>query len=255
MREADGTTSGGRAEPLLGPVRSRSSVEELVDRILTAIALGEFEVGDRLPAERDLASVTGVSRNTVRDALGRLSAMGVLEVRRGRTGGAFVQETWNEQIASGARRAVDTDWPELKLLLDLHSLIEGLVAGVATERARAPQRRRIEAATEAHRLASTPADIRATDRELHQAIADAAGNHYLLEIRDRVAAAVGLRFSSDPYVDDPAVTRRAVRQHKAILDAILAKDAARAQELTRRHFEINADAVEALRKLSLPPKA
>jgi DNA-binding FadR family transcriptional regulator len=236
-----------RSDHLFAPMRSQSSVDQVVDRILTAIALGQYAVGDRFPAERQLAGQMSVSRNTVRDAIGRLTGMGVLDVRRGRAGGAFVRESWSEEIASGVRRSLNVDWPQIRLLLDLHSLVEGLVAATAAERATASQRRTISEAATAHSEAKVPADIRATDRQLHSAIAEATGNPYLLQMRDRIAAAVGLSLGSDPYVDDPAVTRRAVRQHKALSTAIAGRDATRANAIARRHFLINVDAVESLR--------
>ena len=80
-------TAGG----LLSPLRTPAAGELLADRIMTAIALGEFTPGQRLPAERELAAQLGVSRTTVRDALARVVTTGLLEVRRGRSGGAFVR--------------------------------------------------------------------------------------------------------------------------------------------------------------------
>jgi len=57
-----------------------SKVDAVVDRLLTAIDVGEYLPGSKLPAERDLAVVLGVSRSTVREAIGRLAEEGIVRV-------------------------------------------------------------------------------------------------------------------------------------------------------------------------------
>jgi GntR family transcriptional repressor for pyruvate dehydrogenase complex len=229
------------------PLRQQTAVDQTVDKLLTAIALGDFGSGDRMPSERDLAAQLQVARGTVRQAIGRLISLGVVEVRRGRVGGSYISGTWTSDVAAAAHRTLNADWPQLKLLLDLRSLIEGLVASTAAERLIAAHRRRIEATLAAHAAAKTPKELRASDRDFHLAIAEAARNPYLLDLRDDLAAAVGVHFGTDPYVDDQVITRRATRQHHELAAAILDRDGPRASEVARRHFKINLEAVEALR--------
>src|SRR4051812_50175272 len=64
-----------------------SRVDEITDRLITAIAIGEYLPGARLPVERDLAASLGAGRMTGRAALARLVERGLLETRRGRGGG------------------------------------------------------------------------------------------------------------------------------------------------------------------------
>jgi DNA-binding transcriptional MocR family regulator len=71
----------------LEPLRKRNAAEQLAERLVTAIALGEFVPGQRLPAERELSGMLGVSRTVVREALHRLADDGYLEIQRGRNGG------------------------------------------------------------------------------------------------------------------------------------------------------------------------
>jgi GntR family transcriptional repressor for pyruvate dehydrogenase complex len=250
MTSRDGRVS--RPGKIFAPLRVQSTVEQIVDQFLTAIALGEFGVGDRMPSERELAAQLEVGRTTVREAVSRLNALGILEVRRGRAGGSYVRDAWTSETASAAHRTLTADWPQLKLLLDLRSLVEGLVAATAAERVTAPHRRRIAEALAAHAAAKRPDETRSTDRELHLAITRAADNPYLLELRDDLAAAVGLRFGSDPYVDDPAITRRAARQHKELVAAIFSRDAQHSSAVARHHFLISVDAIESLRARTLP---
>ena len=78
---------------VLGPVRSQNAFEETVERLLAVIKLGVVGPGERFPAERELAALLGVSRITLREAIGDLRNAGYVESRRGRFGGTFVTYT------------------------------------------------------------------------------------------------------------------------------------------------------------------
>ncbi len=67
----------------LQPVNRRSVPEDVFDQIVGEVLSGQMQPGDALPSERRLAEVLGVSRPAVREALKRLSAAGLVEVRQG----------------------------------------------------------------------------------------------------------------------------------------------------------------------------
>jgi DNA-binding GntR family transcriptional regulator len=95
----------------LRPIRLPTAVGEVSDRLLIAIALDDFPPGSRLPPERDMALMLEVGRSTVREALRRLEALEFLEIRRGRSGGAYVRE-WRHgellaAIEAGASERAD----------------------------------------------------------------------------------------------------------------------------------------------------
>src|SRR3954451_7151498 len=75
---------------LFAPVSVARASSSIADQIRQAIVTGRLDQGQRLPPERELAEQFGVSRVTVRDALRALEAMGLIEVRVGARGGAFV---------------------------------------------------------------------------------------------------------------------------------------------------------------------
>ena len=87
---------------LLHPVRSGNAFEETVERLLQTIRLGVVPPGGRLPAERELATRLGVSRATLREALGELHEAGWVEVRRGRAGGTFVRPEPSVDLGAGS---------------------------------------------------------------------------------------------------------------------------------------------------------
>ncbi|HEY0804150.1 MAG TPA: GntR family transcriptional regulator, partial [Pseudonocardiaceae bacterium] len=178
MRQPSGTanSSDPSASRLLSPLHTPAAGEVLADRIMTAIALGEFTPGQRLPAERELAARLGVSRTTVRDALARVVTTGLLEVRRGRSGGAFVRRPWTTESARAVRATLGSRWDELESTFDMRHLVEALVARTAAERRDAADTREIRAALRQYERATELPDAQAADLRLHNAIAKAAKN-------------------------------------------------------------------------------
>lgn len=76
---------------VLRPVKTARTFEEVSKQIRGAIASGQIKPGDRLPGERELAEVFVVSRSAVREALRTLESAGLIELRKGRNGGAVVR--------------------------------------------------------------------------------------------------------------------------------------------------------------------
>src|SRR5258708_17883231 len=71
-----------------------SRVDEITDRLITAIAIGEYLPGARLPVERDLATSLGAGRMAVRGAVARLVQRGLVGTRPGRGGGSYWLWPW-----------------------------------------------------------------------------------------------------------------------------------------------------------------
>ncbi len=75
--------------------------ENIVEQIRGAILSGELSIGDRLPSEKDLSAKFGVSKSSLREAYRALEAYGLLEIRQGMSGGAFVKEIDIRTIKDG----------------------------------------------------------------------------------------------------------------------------------------------------------
>src|SRR5436305_12608236 len=92
-RRVDGVDS------IFAPVAVARASSAIAEQIRTAIVTGRLKAGDRLSPERELAEQFGVSRVTVRDALRALEAMGLIEVKVGARGGAFVTAPTGSKVA------------------------------------------------------------------------------------------------------------------------------------------------------------
>ena len=132
---ADADAPGATAAQHLGtPIVTRHVADDVVDRLVTAVALGLYVTGQQLPTERELASMLGVSRTSVREALKQLTDTGYLEVRRGRKGGYFVLANWGPTSAEHVRRQIIANWQEFEQIFDARTLVEPLIARTAAAR-------------------------------------------------------------------------------------------------------------------------
>lgn len=232
--EEDGPAGRGGLSPLHVP----TVIDEVVDRLLTAIALGEFVPGERLPAEREMARLLHVSRNTVHEAFGRLRGAEIVEVRRGRSGGAYVRERWNEASAAAVRRTLVPRRCELEELCDLRCRYEELVARTAAERhdpAEGVELRRLVAV---YRETITPQGQHAADIALHRAVLAATHNPQMAELSHTLLAKVSLGLPIEPY--ERRNHQRAAHEHAELVAAIVERRIEDAGRLTREHFSMSA---------------
>ncbi len=206
----------------------------LANRIVTAIAVGEFQPGQRLPSERDLSARLGLSRSTVRDALARVTRLGMLDIRRGRSGGAYVTNRWTDDVARAIRATLEPSWPEMQAAFDMRRLIESLVAATAAERNDGDDRREILAALDDYESAPDLSSAQRADLRLHHAIARATKNARLIQLRDDLLSEVSIGFSVEPFT--PALYAQALPQHRALAEAVVAGEPAEAGRVGSEHF-------------------
>jgi len=225
---------------VLGPVRSQNAFEETVERLLAVIKLGVVGPGERFPAERELAVLLGVSRITLREAIGDLRDAGYVESRRGRFGGTFVTYTPPAPSRVELRRIAVEDADKINDALTFRMAVEtgaaqilahaGEGGGPAAERVRDVLLARLTAVNEA-----CPADYRRMDSLFHLSIAELTGSSLL------AAAGADARVRLNDLLNAIPLLQRNIdhtaTQHTAIVDAILAGDSQQAQRAVAEHLD------------------
>ena len=121
--------SGAGLESSFEPVATRRTFEEAVEQIAEKIKAGDLHSGDRLPSERDLAAQMRISRPTLREAIKTLTEAGVLEVRRGQSGGIFVASELIPRELLRSRQEIR--FGEIAGVLEARRLLEPRVAQLA----------------------------------------------------------------------------------------------------------------------------
>ena len=230
---------------LLEPLSMLNAGERLADRFVTAIALGEFVPGEKLPSERELTTLLNVGRGVVREALQRLAALGYVSVRRGRNGGTFIETNWSDDSPAIVRRLLVPERERINQLLDLRSLVESMVASTAARRRNESDIIDIRRAVEAYARAGIDRHSSGqADRALHLAINRATHNPLLESLSYQIRAQVSLGFGVEPYT--PMLRTRALSQHPVLAEAVIAGDSELAGRLASEHFHLSEDFLQQL---------
>jgi DNA-binding FadR family transcriptional regulator len=225
----------------LAPLRILSIAEQIADRLITAIALGEFVPGQRLPSERELAQQLAVSRTSVREALHAIAAGGYVDIQRGRKGGAYVRQSWGPESAATVRRTLVPNWADFEALFDLRRLIESVIARAAAERHTTADATAIREAQAAYVAAADREASRAADQALHAAIAAATGNAYLERLSGQIRRQMSLGFHAEPYSAE--LRRLALVQHERLADDVIERRPAAAEATAHEHFGLTERAL------------
>jgi DNA-binding FadR family transcriptional regulator len=232
------------------PVSPARISEVIVDQIKQAIHDGVFQPGDRLPPERDLGTRFGVSRMTVRDALRILESAGLVEIRVGARGGAFVRrpgsvvvrERLADMLAMSSLTA--TDLTEARRVLELE------VVTLACERATEEDLDQLASIAERAERAFTESGLSPEYSAMfHGRLGEATHNRLLAmlvqALHDPVVRSVtrarhakrapGGRPLPDPYAEAQ------LRDHRRLIDALRARDRATARSIMEAHLQRTAD--------------
>lgn len=207
-------------------VGANSSVSaDTVAYIVEMIRTGKYSPGDRLPGERRLAEQLKVSRTSVRAALTRLIAIGLLEARPG--SGTFVKEPSREVIQAALVPHFSKDPDTLSKLFELREILEVEAAARAAQRATPDQIALMRHWVEMVELCIARRDrhgLVQADFEFHRQIVKATGNDILVNLLDSVGHL--LREQRYASTHNPEL----LPGQRAILAAIEARDSEAARQ-------------------------
>ncbi|WP_369213407.1 FadR/GntR family transcriptional regulator [Streptomyces flavofungini] len=219
------------------PRRSASLSAQLVDSLRRHIDSGGWPVGTRIPPEAALIDELGVGRSTLREALGALAHLGLLEARVG--DGTYVVAS-SELQSVMVRRASAA---ERDNVLELRTVLEEYASGAAALRRSEDQLDRLKELLADADAACAGADVTAAgdvDALFHRAVVRASGNDLLVEVYDHLGTALTATLGGLPW--DAVGAERHASLHRRLVDAIEERDEHGAREaaaaivrLTRDH--------------------
>ncbi|TNC26963.1 FadR/GntR family transcriptional regulator [Amycolatopsis alkalitolerans] len=206
--------------------------QELVDAIIELIDRRKLRAGDPLPTEPRLMEEFGVARNSVREALRTLQALGIVEIRHGY--GTFVGEASMAALSPSllfrTRARSREDLRGLSDLLQVRQILETeLTRKVVGNGAL------LASLSECVDRMADPAAAAAADRRFHELIGEAAGNELALEL---IRLFWDVYRQTESLIGTPTSERAAlVAKHHRILEAIAGGDSAEIGEAVNEHFE------------------
>ncbi|MDX5370871.1 MAG: FCD domain-containing protein [Pseudomonadaceae bacterium] len=227
----------------VGQVRQRRLSDDIVERLETMILEGTLKAGERLPAERLLAERFGVSRPSLREAIQKLVAKGLLVSRQG--GGNYVAAELGSTFSDPLLHLLASNPDAQRDLLEFRHTLEGSCAYYAAQRATPLDHERLRAAFDELQRCYAPgskasrAQEGAADARFHLAIAEASHNAVLLHtirglfdlLKHNVVTNIG-----GMYLQREETRDRLREQHRALFEAIIERRAEDARELSQRHI-------------------
>ncbi len=219
----------------LQTVEPKRLYRQIAEQLRSLITAGEWAVGARLPAERDLARQLGVSRPSVREALIAMEVEGWVEVRTG--SGVYVLD--RNHPTSRAQQLPPDEWGPLELIR-ARRVVEGEVAAMAAAQAK---RRHLDTMDKALDSMQADADQGVLpldgDRAFHSAIAESCANVVLIETVQRFwDARRGPLFERlGGHFETVDSWRSAIAEHQAIFQAIRQHDPAAARLAMHAHMD------------------
>jgi len=216
-----------------GDKRSRVS-ETIARRIKGQIASGRLKSGSRLPAERELAERLRISRVSVREAYRSLEEMGLIIVRRGSEGGAFIADVGHEPVSRSLSLMLRLGRTTHQELTEARLLLEPPVARLAAQRASPEDIERLRELVHKQDVAVRGnGDSRKYDLEFHRLVARCARNLPLMLVMNSVADLVVEAIR--PIDLKRAARRKTLDLHRRILDAIAQRDEKAAYKIMLEH--------------------
>lgn len=238
-QEPNGGRSAMRLKPMDVPKASDVLANELRERILD----GEFTEGMALPTERDLVDQTQMSRATVREALRILEIQGLVRVKAGRTGGAFIQRPGRDSVAISAGLLIRGQQVRLAALLETREAIEPFCAELAARHRTEDDIAALEAANEAIADESGPlSQFLEANIDWHVGVAQASHNELLAGLMIALSRAIFAATENERYADIE-VRRITARAHRSVTEAIRQRDPETALRRMTRHIHTYAETI------------
>jgi GntR family transcriptional regulator, transcriptional repressor for pyruvate dehydrogenase complex len=216
--------------------RSASLSSQIVADVRESLFAKRLKPGDFLGTEKDLASRHGVSRIVARDALRTLEALGIVEIRMGKGGGARIARGNARLFAEALAVQLDLTGVSPAEILDAQRAVECMAAELAAENATEADHARLHALlTDAEEKLDDMAAFTLASREFHLAVAEASHNRVL------VVQFISLQNVSWPARNatlTPKVARHILDVHKELASLIEMRDGAGARRLMDDHVKM-----------------
>lgn len=244
-----------------GQVQQRRLSDDIVNKLESMIVEGSLKAGERLPAERALAEQMGVSRPSLREALQKLAAKGLLVSRQG--GGNYVADSLGSTFSDPLLHLLENNPSVQRDLLEFRHTLEGSCAFYAAQRATTLDHQRLSEAFQtlqqcyAHEGRHDRAQEALADANFHLAIAEASHNAVLLHtirglfdlLKRNVMTNIG-----GMYALRDETRNMLMAQHSELYSAIIEGRAEDARNISDRHIhyvqEVLAEGVQQAQRVA-----
>ena len=217
----------------LGPVKKESVGQQVVGQIVELIRTGNLRPGDRLPSERELVEIFGISRPSLRESMRALSVLGIIESRHG--GGAFVTELDATAMLAPLDLFLALSKANFDDAFESRRIIEIEIVRKAALKATRADIQDLNDMIAAHsKIQNDPVGFRILDSRFHEKLSAIAGNAVLRRVAYGLYN-MGLDFRRRA-TEEPGLIAQSTQDHARIAAAIAAQEPDRAAAAMTRHI-------------------
>ena len=214
--------------------RQTSLVEQVQEAVKGYILRNGIKSGEHLPTEGEIAKALNINRNSVREAIKSLEALGIVEVRHG--SGLFAGSFSFEPLLEVLPFSLMTDLTALSELLEIRQTLEIALVPKAMEHITKVEKRELEdVVDDMQAKAEKDEAFLQEDRAFHKTLLKSVGNKSLLKIQD-VFWLTRHHASRHAHIKNRNLMQTYL-EHRAVLDAVLSNDIEKTQEMLARHYK------------------
>ena len=215
-------------------VIKKSVFDQVMDSVIAHIHDNELHAGDKMPTEEEIASKLGVGRNSVREALKSLQAMGILEVRRGE--GTFLKPFDFDTTLSNLSIGYMLGETDLSDITRVRCALElGFIADVCCSITQERLTRLRKISIEIESSIDNPKEYFALDAQFHKILFESA-DCSLLDKLLSVFWAMLEGYIPAGYPSDKEILLESIREHNQIVDCVAHNDIEQSQRILMKHF-------------------
>ena len=220
---------------MFSKVKVSSSSEIVALKIRQAVVNGKYSKGSKLPPERELAAQFGVGRSTIREALKTLKAMGLITVKTGSRGGAFVQDADVESMAEAIQLMLELKITHWKEVLEVRSAIEPFTNKLAAQNRSADDVDELmQLLYNSQKVLQNYEEYITYNTNFHLKLAECSRNNLLYSLLTTASELIAR--SGHEVMKDYETRQLAHKEHLRLIAAIREQDGKQAFRLTELHL-------------------
>jgi GntR family transcriptional repressor for pyruvate dehydrogenase complex len=237
------------AAPAFEPIRIETASEQAINRLISMVRTGQLKPGDRLPPQRELTGLLGLSQTVVREAVRGLASMGIVEIRHGQ--GVFVRSVSPKMLIEPETLFFLLEKEAFFQAIEVRRILEVESVALAAERATEDDLAALRGSLAKMRDAADSGDPLRFSPEFHTLLARASGNDVLASMMQSFIRLIAQASSMIARAVPDSIAQE-YPQHLEVYRAVASRDPERARRAMRKHVataerHLRA-AFEALRK-------
>lgn len=206
--------------------------DNIMEEMKREILSGKYKPGEKLPSESKLCEATGASRISVRAAIHKLAAVGLVETIKG--SGTYVKKSSDANRFDALASMLMFEKPDRMHMFEFRKILEVESVALAAMRANVQQVNKMYEVSNAMMKAETPAMMAKQDMAFHYAIAEATGNPIIIKVFEILMQTYLAIMTENTMI----MGNSGALYHKQIAAAIESRDVAKARQLMEEHINV-----------------